>query len=86
MALSVKASFKTIVYVLKTAINIKWYAKSRIKDDVMRHPTDCLAWKCIDFQYPEFAKDPQNVRLALAPNRFNPIKNMSVAHITCLLF
>jgi len=46
----------------------------------MRHPRDSEAWKTFDLLHPEFVDDPQNVRLGLATNGFNPFGNMSTSH------
>ena len=59
-----------------------WLHKGRIKDDVLRHPTDAKAWKDFDAQYPKFAVDQRNVRLGLAPDVFNPFRVMNTTHST----
>ncbi|GKA01865.1 putative reverse transcriptase domain-containing protein [Tanacetum coccineum] len=46
----------------------------------LRHPADGLTWKDFDEKNPEFATDPQNVRLALASDGFNPFKTMNVSY------
>ena len=43
-----------------------WHHKDRTNDGILRHPTDGKAWKDIDERYPNFARDPRNVRLGLA--------------------
>lgn len=35
-----------------------------------------------DRQYPDFSRDPRNVRLGLASDGFNPFKTMTIAHST----
>ncbi|GKB40689.1 gag-pol polyprotein [Tanacetum coccineum] len=37
----------------------------------MQHPVDGGAWKKFDTKYPDFAKEPRNVRLGLAADGFN---------------
>jgi hypothetical protein len=49
---------------------------------VLRHSTDGEAWKVFDSRYPDFASNPQNVRLGLASYGFNPFGNMSSSHST----
>ena len=49
-----------------------WHHKDKVKDDVLRHPTDAKVWKDFDDQYPKFMGDPCNVRLALVSDGFNP--------------
>ena len=61
---------------------MKWQADKRIKDGVLRHPTDGLAWKDFDEQYPEFAFNPHNIKLGLSSDGFNPYGNMSATHST----
>nr|GEU56039.1 hypothetical protein [Tanacetum cinerariifolium] len=38
------------------------------------------AWKKFDTKYPDFAKEPRNVRLGLAADGFNPFGNLSQAY------
>ena len=57
---------------------MRWHSKKRVKEvGIMRHPTDTPAWKELDKQYPQFAVDSHNVRLALASDGFNPFGQMS---------
>ncbi|KAJ9547255.1 hypothetical protein OSB04_019798 [Centaurea solstitialis] len=53
-----------------TAKNMIWHNTGRSEDGAMRHP------------YPNFSKEPRNVRLGLAADGFNPFGNMSSAHST----
>ncbi|KAL3651956.1 hypothetical protein CASFOL_004958 [Castilleja foliolosa] len=46
----------------------------------MRHPADSAAWKDFDRDYPQFAAEPRNVRLALATDGFNPFGDMSTSY------
>ncbi|GJY98964.1 hypothetical protein Tco_0516394 [Tanacetum coccineum] len=46
----------------------------------MQHPVDGGAWKKFDTKYPDFAKEPRNVRLGLAADGFNPFGNLSQAY------
>ncbi|XP_074307835.1 uncharacterized protein LOC141642788 [Silene latifolia] len=59
-----------------------WHFDKRPKDGNLRHPADGLAWKQFDSLYPEFAKEPRNVRLGLASDGFSPFRTMSVSHST----
>jgi len=47
------------------------------EDGKMRHPTDFIAWKDFNSQYPYFSADSHNVRLGQASDDFNPFENMS---------
>ncbi|XP_071741395.1 uncharacterized protein [Rutidosis leptorrhynchoides] len=64
----------------KTAGSMRWHEESRTKDGRLRHPADSPAWKTFDYENKEFAKEPRNVRLGLASDRFNLFGNMSVSH------
>ncbi|XP_026410924.1 uncharacterized protein LOC113306169 [Papaver somniferum] len=64
----------------KTASYMRYHAKRRPKDGVLRHPVDAETWKTFDKKHPEFAADPRNVRLALATDGMNPFGNMLHPH------
>jgi hypothetical protein len=57
---------------------MKWHAIERTKYGVLRHRPR----KSFDAHYPDFAKDPRNVRFGLSSDGFNPFGNMSTAHST----
>ncbi|KAJ9556448.1 LOW QUALITY PROTEIN: hypothetical protein OSB04_011062 [Centaurea solstitialis] len=65
-----------------TAKNMIWHSIGRSQEGTMRHPVDGSSWKEFDRKYPNFSKEPQNVRLGLAADGFNPYGNMSSAHST----
>nr|GEX68442.1 hypothetical protein [Tanacetum cinerariifolium] len=46
----------------------------------MQHHVDGRAWKNFDTKYPDFAKEPRNVRLGLAADGFNLFGNLSQAY------
>ncbi|XP_021806554.1 uncharacterized protein LOC110750522 [Prunus avium] len=71
---------------LYTATDMRWHEKKRVDDDVMRHPVDGEAWKEFDRTFPEFAVDPQNVRLGLATDGFNPYRVLNQHHSTWPIF
>ncbi|KAL3618470.1 hypothetical protein CASFOL_037552 [Castilleja foliolosa] len=64
----------------KTSKKMVWHNEKRVDDDYMRHPADSIAWKDFDKEFPRFAEDPRNVRLALATDGFNPFGNMSTSY------
>lgn len=66
----------------KTSSFMKWHVDGRTNDGIMRHPTDSIAWKTFDSRYVEFSSDPQNVKLGLAADEFNPYGNMSTSYST----
>ena len=60
-----------------TAKDMTWHYTGCSDDGMMRHPVDGKAWKEFDKRYPEFAKEPRNIRLGLAADGFNPFGHMS---------
>ncbi|XP_071719134.1 uncharacterized protein [Rutidosis leptorrhynchoides] len=61
-----------------TAKDMTWHATGRCNEEgKMRHPVDGRAWKEIDKRYPDFSREPRNVRLGLAADGFNPFGNMN---------
>ncbi|KAG8473001.1 hypothetical protein CXB51_034871 [Gossypium anomalum] len=66
----------------KIAESIRWHHDQRTGDGLLRHPADSLAWKSFDSKFPSFASDPQNVRLGLASDGFNPFKIISTSYST----
>lgn len=64
-----------------TANDMRWHKDKRLNDEnKIRHPADSIAWKEFDKMYPDFARDPRNVRLGLATDGFNPFGNMSTSY------
>ena len=61
-----------------TSVDMRWHKEKRLNEDwVLRHPADSEVWKDFDNQYPWFAQDARNVKLALATDGFNPFGTMS---------
>ncbi|KAD2805775.1 hypothetical protein E3N88_39152 [Mikania micrantha] len=60
-----------------TAKDMIWHNIGRSTDGMMRHPVDGKAWQEFDNRYPNFSKEPRNIRLGLAVDGFNPFGNMS---------
>nr|KYP50657.1 hypothetical protein KK1_027594 [Cajanus cajan] len=56
------------------------HALQKTNDGILRHPRDSEAWKNFDLKHPQFSLDPQNVRLDLATDGFNPFAHMNVSH------
>nr|KYP59483.1 hypothetical protein KK1_014919 [Cajanus cajan] len=59
---------------------MRWHEDERKCDGSLRHPADCLQWKKIDSMFPNFGKEPRNVRLGLATDGMNPFGNLSTKH------
>ena len=72
--------FKRLFGSASDAKNLRWHADGRIKDGLLRHPTDCPQWKTIDRLYLEFAQDPRNLRLGHASDGMNPFVNLTTNH------
>ena len=54
---------------------------NKLKNDrIMRHPSDREAWSYFDATFPEFTKEPRNVRLGLASDGFNLFGTMSLSY------
>ena len=54
-----------------------WHAVNASKDNFMRIPTDCPAFKHIDHMWPEFKKDPRNLKLGVGLDGVNPFSMQS---------
>ncbi|GJV86794.1 RNA-directed DNA polymerase, eukaryota, partial [Tanacetum coccineum] len=64
-----------------TAKEMTWHATGKCTEPgKMQHPIDGRAWKNFGTKYPNFAKEPRNVRLGLAADGFNPFGNLSQAY------
>ncbi|KAA0051654.1 uncharacterized protein E6C27_scaffold60G00190 [Cucumis melo var. makuwa] len=62
--------------------DMRWHKDKRCETEgILRHPADTEGWKHFDEQYPCFALDTRNVRLAFSSDRFNPFGNMSTSYI-----
>nr|GEY18954.1 hypothetical protein [Tanacetum cinerariifolium] len=58
-----------------------WHATRKCTEPgKMQHLVDGRAWKKFDTKYPNFAKEPRNVRLGLDADGFNPFGNLSQAY------
>ena len=64
----------------RTTHNMRWHAKGRTKDGMLRHPTDDEAWRSFDNLHPDFASDCRNVRLGLTSDGFNPFGHQSATY------
>jgi hypothetical protein len=48
-----------------------WHVFNASKDDILRIPADCLGFRHIDHMWPEFKKDPRNLKLGVGVNPFS---------------
>ncbi|KAL3650075.1 hypothetical protein CASFOL_006478 [Castilleja foliolosa] len=74
--------FKRMFANAPDAKNLRWHAEGREIDGNLRHPADSEQWKNIDHLFPDFAKDPRNLRLALSADGMNPYGSQSSIHST----
>ncbi|KAL6570262.1 hypothetical protein OROMI_014776 [Orobanche minor] len=66
----------------KDAKHLTWHHDGRIKDGMLRHPSDSPQWKTFDNTYQDFGKEPRNIRLALSTDGMNPYKLQNNTHST----
>ncbi|WMV09273.1 hypothetical protein MTR67_002658 [Solanum verrucosum] len=64
----------------KTSTLMTWHKDERVDDEILRHPTDSMAWKSFDEIHPSFALDPCNVQLGLVSDGFQPFRNSKTSH------
>ncbi|KAI5312683.1 hypothetical protein L3X38_041857 [Prunus dulcis] len=69
--------FKRMFQSGKTAKSLTWHADRKSVDGHMFHPADSPSWKLVDDKWPEFGKEPRNLRLALSFDGFNPHSSLS---------
>ena len=63
-----------------SAKDLTWHENGRISNGIVRHSADCSQWKKIDGLYPNFGKEPRNLRLGLASDGMNPYGTLSTQH------
>ncbi|GJU11120.1 hypothetical protein Tco_1133516 [Tanacetum coccineum] len=69
-----------------TTKEITWHATRKCTEPgKMQHPVDGRAWKNFDTKYPNFAKEPRNVRFGLAADGFNRSATLSSFILTLLI-
>ncbi|XP_074378204.1 uncharacterized protein LOC141719730 [Apium graveolens] len=54
------------------AKDMTWHETEREQDGKLRHPADSQTWKNVDQEWPDFASESRNLRLALSSDGFNP--------------
>nr|GEW54478.1 hypothetical protein [Tanacetum cinerariifolium] len=64
-----------------TVKEMTWHATGKCTEPgKMQHPVDGRSWKNFDSKYPNFVKEPRNVKLGLAADGFNPFGKLSQAY------
>ncbi|GJU71205.1 F-box domain containing protein [Tanacetum coccineum] len=62
-------------------MDLIWHALESVPEPgKLKNTVDGGAWKKFDTKYPDFAKEPRNVRLGLVADGFNPFGNLSQAY------
>ena len=62
-----------ILYLSKATTNeMRWHAEHVVKDDVMQHPSNSIAWKHFNDVHSHFAIEIRNVMLGLCTYGFQP--------------
>ena len=51
---------------IEKAEQVLWHSNHKSQDRKMRHPVDSLVWNRINKKWPDFASEPQNLRLGLS--------------------
>ncbi|XP_027912681.1 uncharacterized protein LOC114172392 [Vigna unguiculata] len=63
--------FRRMYHNAQDAKSLRWHADERICDGKLRHPADSPQWAKVDHDYPNFGKEPRNLRLALSTDGIN---------------
>ena len=61
----------------KTTFEMTCHSDKMVKDGVMKHSLDSIAWKHFDELHEHFASDSHNVWLGLISDGFQPFNNAS---------
>ncbi|XP_074266806.1 uncharacterized protein LOC141590093 [Silene latifolia] len=77
-----RKEYESFTHCPEDAKLLTWHKNAKVNDGKLRHPADGLEWKHIDAKYPEFGKEPRNLRLALSTDGMNPFGNLSSQHST----
>ncbi|XP_050876180.1 uncharacterized protein LOC127079866 [Lathyrus oleraceus] len=56
----------------ESASEMRWHHMNKNSSNILRHPSDGKAWKHFDSVYPDFSREPRNVRLGLCSDGFTP--------------
>ena len=59
-----------------------WHVEGKNKDSKIKSVVDSKAWKHVDARWPESAKEPRNLRMALALDGVNLFSNQSLSYST----
>ncbi|KAL6561263.1 hypothetical protein OROMI_016864 [Orobanche minor] len=74
--------FKRLFSNAGDAEKLTWHFHGREDDGMLKHPADSPQWRFIDGEFPEFAKEKRNLRLAMSTDGFNPFGSLSSTYST----
>ena len=72
--------FKRMFHSSNIARDLTWHAQEREFDGKMCHPSDSPSWKLIDYRWPDFGREPRNLRLTTLADGINPHSLLSSRH------
>ena len=61
---------------------MRWHKEERKQDQQMRHPADGSQWRNVDRQFPDFDRDPRNIKFGLSIDGMNPFGEWGSSHST----
>lgn len=59
-----------------------WHHEKKSEDGLVQHEPNSKAWAHIDTKWPNFARDPHNLRLRISLDRVNPFGTQSTTWST----
>ena len=62
------------------AKDLAWHENGRNCNGMLHHLANSFPWKKIDHLYPNFGKEPRNLRLRLATDGMNPYGSLGTQH------
>ena len=72
--------FKRMFHSSNIARFLMWHAQEIEFDGKMDHPSDSPSWKLIDHRWPDFGREPRNLRLAISADGINLHSSLSSRH------
>ncbi|TYK01074.1 CACTA en-spm transposon protein [Cucumis melo var. makuwa] len=69
-----------LIHVKEGSTDMTWHRDKHVETD------DEKGWKHFDYEFPDFASDPQNMRLGLASDGFNSFGHISTSYSTMSSF
>ncbi len=63
---------KQLFLIERKAMLMDWHVANKSEDGVMKVPVDSKTWQIVEDWWPQFKKEPRNLRLGLATDEVNP--------------